>query len=122
MLSETDRSRLEQRLLEERAKTTEALRELGEDLEVSEENSGELSRMPTHLADRASDVQEEEMDIVLAEQQAERLRLIDDALERLRKAPEEFDRSVVSGRRIPFERLDLIPWTRVLPDEDGKST
>ena len=118
MLSDQERSRLERRLLEERKKTTTALRELGMDLEYAEERSGELSRMPTHLADRASDVQEEEMDVALAEQQAERLRLIDEALSRLRESPGEFDLSIRSGRRIPFERLDLVPWTRVLADED----
>ena len=118
MLSENQRSGLERRLLEERAKVTGALRELGHDLEYAEERSGELSRMPTHLADRGSDVQEEEMDVALAEQQAERLRRIDEALDRLRDAPDEFDRSVVSGRHIPYERLELIPWTRVLADEE----
>jgi RNA polymerase-binding transcription factor DksA len=118
MLSEQERTRLEKRLLDERQKAATALRELGTDLEYSEERSGELSRMPTHLADRGSDVQEEEMDITLAEQQAERLRKIDEALSRLREAPGEFDQSIVSGRRIPFERLDLVPWTRVLADED----
>jgi DnaK suppressor protein len=118
MLSEQQRSLLERRLLDEREKTASALRELGMDLQDSEEASGELSRMPTHLADRGSDVQEEEMDIALAEQQAERLRLIDEALDRLRESPATFDQSVVSGKRIPFERLDLVPWTKVLADEE----
>lgn len=118
MLSNQERHRLERRLLEEREKSVTALRELGLDLQYAEERSGELSRMPTHLADRGSDVQEEEMDIALAEQQAERLRLIDDALSRLRESPDEVDRSIVSGRTIPFERLELVPWTRVLADEE----
>jgi RNA polymerase-binding transcription factor DksA len=122
MLNQQQLKRIEQRLLEERQKAAAALRELGSDLEGSEDAGGELSNIPTHLADLGSNVQEEEMDLVLAEQQLERLHAIDEALVRLRQTPQEIDVSVVSGRPIPFERLELIPWTRVLADEDGADT
>lgn len=110
--------RIENRLLEERNRTLEALRTLGADIE-EDGSSGELSNYPTHPADRGSETQEEDIDIALAQRQREQLDAIDLALERLRSSPEEFDKSVVSGRTIPFERLELIPWTRVLADENA---
>ncbi len=121
MLNEKQRQRIEERLLEEREQATGDLRELNADMEEGEP-AGELSRAPTHLADRGSDAQEEDMDAMLAERQAERVHAIDDALERLRQLPEEFGRSEISGRDIPFERLELIPWTRVLADEERSET
>jgi RNA polymerase-binding transcription factor DksA len=119
-MNDKQRERIESRLLEERQRTVRALRELGADLE-EDGSGGELSHYPTHPADRGSENQEEEVDIALAQRQREQLLAIDSALMRLRESPDDFDRSVVSGRRIPFERLDLIPWTRVLADEDPSS-
>ncbi len=114
-----ERSRIEQRLLEERERTLKLVNELRADVREPEvESTGDLSLMPTHPADRASDVQEREMDETLAEREATQLELIDDALRRLREDPEHFDVSVVSGEKIPFARLELVPWTRVLAGED----
>lgn len=118
MLTGEQRRRIEERLLEERQQAADALRDLGADIARDEPAGGELSRVPTHLADLASDEQEGDMDARLAERQAERLHAIDEALDRLRERPDEFDRSIISGRRIPFERLELLPWTRVLADEE----
>lgn len=121
MLSEEQRRRIEERLLEERAQAMADLRELNSDIEEGA-SSGELSRVPTHLADRGTDAQEDDMDAMLAERQAERVQAIDDALEQLRERPDEFGRSVISGKDIPFERLEMIPWTRVLADEERAAT
>lgn len=110
--------RIENRLLEERSRTMDALRKLGADIE-DDSSGGELSHYPTHPADRGTENQEEDIDIALAQRQREQLEAIDFALARLRESPEDFDKSIVSGRTIPFERLELIPWTRVLPDEDA---
>jgi RNA polymerase-binding transcription factor DksA len=118
MLSQQQKQRIEQRLLEEREQCSAVLRTLSSELEAGEQATGELTETPTHLADRGSDVQEEEMDVALAERQIERLHLIDEALTRLRETPAEFDRSVVSGAEIPFERLVLLPWTRVRVEEE----
>ena len=52
--------------------------------------------MSTQLADRASRELEE----------------IDAALQRLYETPERFGLSESTGRPIPFERLDIIPWAR----------
>lgn len=119
MMTEQQRRHIENRLLEERAKCMAVLQSLEADVSTAEtESSGDLSAYPTHPADRASDVSEREVDITLVERHRERIRAIDDALRRLKEDPENFDRSVVSGRQIPFTRLDLIPWTRVCVDEE----
>jgi RNA polymerase-binding transcription factor DksA len=60
-----------------------------------------------------------ELDIRMVERHSEFITLIDEALQRLRQSPGDFDVSVVSGARIPFERLEMVPWTRRLTEEVG---
>jgi RNA polymerase-binding transcription factor DksA len=119
MLSQEQINHLERRLLEERSRTVEVLRGLNADLQNNASSDGDLSKMPTHLADQGTDVQEEETDIEVAEMHTARLQAIDEALVRLRETPGEFDVSEVSGEPISFERLDMVPWTRVRADEKG---
>lgn len=96
--------RLERRLLDERQR---ALRTLW------------AKRMDMEDHRSAGSLDEVELDIRMAERHSEFLSLIDDALHRLRESPDDFDVSVVSGARIPFERLDMVPWTRRLTEEVG---
>lgn len=117
MLDPKQRQRLEERLLAERRRTLDDLRQLGAEIEDSSEPDNDV-RMPTHLADRASDVQESDMDVALAERLGDRLQAIDDALVQIRERPDEYGRSTVSGKPIPYERLDLVPWARTLADEE----
>jgi RNA polymerase-binding transcription factor DksA len=101
-LTQVQIQRLQQRLLEERAKAMRAIWVKREDME-DHRARGELDEL--------------EWDIRMAERQTEFIVLIEDALRRLREAPHEFDVSEVSGGRIPFERLELVPWTRRLTEE-----
>lgn len=101
-LTRTQIQRLQQRLLEERAKAMKAIWVKRADME-DHRARGELDEL--------------EWDIRMAERQTEFIVLIEDALRRLREAPHEFDISEVSGGRIPFERLELVPWTRRLTEE-----
>lgn len=95
--------RIEQRLLQERELALRTL--VG--------TRTDIQRHPI------ADMRKEEMDIHLAERHSEFLALIDAALRRLRECPEDFHLSVVSGRPIPFERLEMVPWTRRLTNEMG---
>ncbi|HUG00556.1 MAG TPA: hypothetical protein VML95_01700 [Longimicrobiales bacterium] len=79
--------------------------------------AGDLSKYPSHPADLGADVVEREMDQLLAEHQTALIERIDEALTLLREEPKAYGVSRVSGEPIPFERLDLVPWTRVLADE-----
>jgi RNA polymerase-binding transcription factor DksA len=118
MLTARHLDRLEERLIEEREEAKRTLRETAGEIAQSEMSDGDLSIVPTHMADRASDVEEDTLDTDIAQKLSDRLNEIDEALLRLRETPAEFDVSVVSGERIPFERLEMVPWTRMLAAEE----
>jgi RNA polymerase-binding transcription factor DksA len=105
-LSPAQLRRIEQRLLQEREMALRTL--LG--------TWTDIQRHPI------ADMRKEEMDIHLAERHSEFIGLIDAALRRLREFPEGFHLSVVSGEPIPFERLEMVPWTRRLTSEMGLPT
>lgn len=105
---------MERRLLEEREQTLETLRQAeAEQAEGRRESSGALSRVPSHLADAASDTQEEEQDLASITRDSEKLTLIDEALRLLHEDPEAYATCERCGQRIEPERLDLVPWTRL---------
>jgi DnaK suppressor protein len=104
----------EKRLQEERAR---ALRDLNRSVaEQSDESEtardGDLSSTPFHLADRGTDTMQAELEASLATRVSQELAEIDAALERLYRSPEKFGVCEDTGRDIPFERLDAIPWAR----------
>ncbi len=73
-------------------------------------DDGDITTVPLHMADTATDSQDQEVDFSLAARQSEVLRQIDEALQRLYREPERFGRCAECDREIPFERLDLVPW------------
>jgi DnaK suppressor protein len=74
--------------------------------------AGDLTLMPLHQADLGTDTMNEELDESNATRISAELTEIDAALERLYKTPAQFGVCENSGREIPFERLDIIPWAR----------
>ena len=113
MLTDAQRQYLYKRLLEERARALQDLNRSQADAGAGElERTGELSKAPTHLADRGSETEDEELAASLADREIAELADIDGALERLYKDPERFGRDERTGKDIPFERLELIPWAR----------
>lgn len=105
---------LERRLLEERERALRALAQFDEHaMKVTpQENDGDLSTYPLHLADEGTDTIEIEKDFLLASKEGRLVYWIDDALRVLYRSPEEFGRCQRCGREIGFERLDLLPWAR----------
>ncbi|MEX2471214.1 MAG: hypothetical protein WEA34_03490 [Gemmatimonadota bacterium] len=101
-LTDAQIRRLQHRLLEEREKAVRAIWVKRGDME-DHRARGELDEL--------------EWDIRMAERQTEFIVLIENALKRLRESPHSFDISEASGARIPFERLELVPWTRRLTEE-----
>lgn len=101
-LTDAQIRRLQHRLLEEREKAVRAIWVKRGDME-DHRARGELDEL--------------EWDIRMAERQTEFIVLIEDALKRLRESPHKFDISEASGARIPYERLELVPWTRRLTQE-----
>ncbi|PYO99153.1 MAG: hypothetical protein DMD60_02260 [Gemmatimonadetes bacterium] len=112
-LTPTQRKHLEARLLEERTRVADALaRYDSETRDTLQEQSGDLSAFPVHMADQGTDTADQELDAVNAARETAELAEIDAALERLYKTPEQYGRCERSGKPIPFERLDLVPWAR----------
>jgi RNA polymerase-binding transcription factor DksA len=101
-VTESQVQRLRQRLLEERSKAMRAIWVKRIDME-EHRSRGELDEL--------------DWDIRMVERQGEFIVRVEDALRRLRESPETFNVSEVSGRRIPFERLEFVPWTRRLTEE-----
>ena len=113
-LSSTQRQHLERRLREERARVQDALnRSISDYSGASEQDrAGNLTKVPLHLADLGTDEMQAALDAANETRMSRELAEIDDALERLYHDPEHFGICVDTGREIPFERLDAIPWAR----------
>lgn len=112
-LSKAQRQHLERRLLEERRRVLTDLGAYAESSNATEqERSGDLTVLPLHAADLGTDANREEFAAASAARESEELREIDAALERLYQSPERFGICEEGGEAIPFERLDIIPWTR----------
>lgn len=107
---------LEKRLKDERASTARLLEKVtGEGTHgTDQDQSGDLSKVPTHMADIGSTTMDDELDRSNATRISEELAQIDAALERLVSHPETFGICENTGQTIPFERLDIIPWARTI--------
>ena len=118
-LTSEQRAHLERRLKEERALALEMINRNTEDLAGATEHdrSGSTSTMPFHPADLGTDTIEEEINASNATRVSNELAEIDAALARLYANPDAFGRCEATGRDIPFERLDIIPWARTGGDK-----
>jgi DnaK suppressor protein len=113
-LSDAQRRHLERRLQEERARLQ---RDLDRSLAVQEQEdeqdrAGDLTKYPFHPADLGTDTMDAELDVSNETRMSGELAEIDAALERLYRTPERFGICEETGRPIPFERLDIVPWAR----------
>ncbi len=113
-LTTAQRTHLEQRLQEERARALRTLnRSLAENSDESAQSrAGDLTSLPFHVADRGTDTIQTELDAANATRVSGELAEIDAALERLYRSPEQFGICEETGREIPYERLEVVPWAR----------
>jgi RNA polymerase-binding transcription factor DksA len=105
---------LERRLFEERARVRQTL-ELSVAVHVRErgrEPADDFAGVPLHLADTVPDTLEADLTGAYETRLSRELADIDDALDRLRRAPERFGTCRDTGGEIPFEGLDRVPWAR----------
>lgn len=116
-MTKAERTRIEERLLEERRERVEVLAEIDEQFqERLEEGDDHMSRYPLHMADEGSDTYEEEMEFLLAHTEGEQLLEIDEALRRLYRDPEAFGVCESCGAEIGVGRLAMVPWARLCID------
>ena len=113
MLTENERSQIEERLRKDREQALEAIGHITDARDELRARMGELSAYDNHPADMGSESQEQEQQFLLATIEGRRLYAIDDALRRLYQEPEEFGKCEVDGGPIEFDRLMVVPETRV---------
>ncbi|HEX2208505.1 MAG TPA: hypothetical protein VHG93_12535 [Longimicrobium sp.] len=113
MLTDNERKQIEERLLKDREQVLEAIGHFADANEELRDRVGELSVWDNHPADMGSESHEREQQFLLATMEGRRLYAIDEALGRLYKTPEEFGRCEVDGGDIEFDRLMVIPETRL---------
>src|SRR5690242_19477622 len=113
-LTNAQREDIEKRLHEERERTLQVLNGILADTSslTEQDAAGDLSNVPFHPADLATDEINRAVDESNATRASRELAEIDAALERLYKSPADFGVCEEDGREIPFERLDIIPWAR----------
>lgn len=117
-LTKKKRQHLEKRLLEERKRAQRLLGgSIADARDDGEDGTGDLTSMPLHPADLGTDTMQEELDASNATRISRELAEIDAALERLYKTPERYGICEDTGKDIPFERLDIIPWARTCEDK-----
>jgi DnaK suppressor protein len=120
-LSDAQRRHLERRLQEERARLQ---RDLDRSLAVQEQEdeqdrAGDLTRYPFHPGDLGTDTMDAELEGSNETRMSGELAEIDAALDRLYRTPERFGICEETGRPIPFERLDIVPWARTCDQAGG---
>ncbi|HEX7118432.1 MAG TPA: TraR/DksA C4-type zinc finger protein [Longimicrobiales bacterium] len=116
-MNQKQRAHLEKRLLRERERALRALAQFDERSKVSQqEEDGDLTTYPLHLADEGTDTMEQEKEFLLASKEGRMVYWIDDALRTLYKEPERFGICAECEAPIAFERLDIVPWTRLCVD------
>jgi RNA polymerase-binding transcription factor DksA len=122
-LTNAQRAHIEKRLHEERERTLQVLNGILADTSslTEQDAAGDLSTMPFHPADLATDAMNRELDESNATRASRELAEIDAALERLYTTPADFGVCEEDGREIPFERLDIIPWARTC-DEPARQS
>lgn len=108
-MTNENREQLEQRLLKERQRAVKAVRQLEDNFSPDQED-GELTNYPFHLADEGTDTIEQEQAFLLRSQEGRLLYDIDEALRTLYKQPERYGMCVSCNSEISYERLDIVPW------------
>src|SRR4029077_18176936 len=121
-LTATQRKHLEARLLEERTRVADALARYNRtNRETLQQEPGDRSAFHVNEADQGTDAADEEVDDLNAARETAELAGIDAALERLYNRQVGDGRGARSGQRIPFARLDLVPWPRTCDRDKGES-
>jgi RNA polymerase-binding transcription factor DksA len=120
-LTATQREHLGERLREEHARVLRDLKRSTADLSDGDEQdrAGDLTKIPFHTADLGSDTIEMELAASNLTRESRELEQIEAALNRLYRTPDKFGVCEDTGRPIPFERLDAIPWARTCDEANA---
>ena len=113
-MTQAQRKHLESRLIQERDRITQLLTRYADqnENEDDQDQAGDLTKMPLHMADQGTDTMQQELDAVMVDRESKTLAEIDAALERMYNHPDQFGICENTGKQIPFARLDIVPWAR----------
>lgn len=108
---ERDLKHFEKRLLEERRRAVAQARQFDSDMgQSTEDGEGEITGFRLHMADEGTETYDREQRLLMASREGRLLVNIDRALRALYRSPETFGVCEECGKRIPYERLDAIPY------------
>ncbi len=112
-LDAAERARIREMLLQRREALMKNVARLEDDTlkNSRKEAAGDLSSVPYHMADLASDNYEQEFALGLIENEGEELREIDAALKRLQDG--EFGVCSICSKPISWKRLMAIPYAKL---------
>ena len=85
---------------------------------MKSDETGDLTNMPTHIADIGSDIFEQEMNLGQMEREREIIRQIDEAIERI--ADKKYGICENDNRVISKQRLEAVPWARYCLECEAK--
>jgi len=80
------------------------------EIEVLQRESGDLSRLPIHIADLGTDNYDQEFTLGLMDSERKLMREIDEALDHIDNGT--YGICEGSGKPIPKARLEAIPWAK----------
>ncbi len=113
-MNKKQRTHLEQRLLEERARVMKELGHYDESFAATlQASDGDLSSYSFHMADQGTDAMEREKQFLMASKEGRYLWHVNQALHRLYNTPDKFGKCHSCGKSIDFERLDALPHARL---------
>ena len=88
------------------------------EFEALRSDDGDTSSMPIHMADVGSDAYEQDLMLGMAASERERIREIDDALERIRL--QTYGVCELTRKQISKKRLNAKPWAKYTIDSARK--
>ncbi len=117
ILNKRQRTHIEKRLLEERARALKALG-LFDEMAKRDRESGDsdLSVYTDHMADQGTEAMEREKAALFATKEGRYLYRLEEALRRLYASPKTFGSCHTCGAEVGFERLDALPHARYCID------
>jgi RNA polymerase-binding transcription factor DksA len=105
-----------ERLHREREDLAGTVERIKERLAVPQrESGGDIALADQHPADVASETEARELDLARQTMFESKIALIDEALDRLERGG--YGRCVICGKKIPDERLELVPETPYCVDD-----
>lgn len=113
-MNRKQREQLEKRLQTMRQRALKAIRQVEEDEDPRAGAAGrEETRFHIHMGDLGSDAEEREREFMIAAMESDLVARIDEALDLLISDPDRYEICDLCGRQVEFERLELVPWTRL---------